>query len=93
MKNQVTTIYKKAERFADLTKKAIITGNIKRAKKYLSIAEQLFKTGSDETKITIINLYVSSIARFLERRYCSISHLFPTSLKEEYTKQLIIAKI
>ena len=38
MKNQVTTIYKQADRFAEITKKAIITGNINRAKKCLAVA-------------------------------------------------------
>jgi len=41
MKNQVTTIYKQAERFAEITKSAIVSGNIVRAKKCLTLAEQL----------------------------------------------------
>lgn len=93
MKNQVNTIYKQAERFAEITKKAIITGNIKRAKKCLAIAEQLFKTGSNETKIVIINVYVLSITGFMEIKHCSISNLFPNTLKEEYIKQINIAKL
>lgn len=93
MKNQVNTIYKQAERFAEITKKAIITGNIKRAKKYLAIAEQLFKTGSNETKIVIINVYVLSITGFMEIKNCTISNLFPNTLKEEYIKQINIAKL
>ena len=41
MKNQANTVYKQAERFAEITKKAIIAGNIARVKKILAFAEKL----------------------------------------------------
>ena len=88
MKNQVNTIYKQAERFAEITKTAIITGNISRAKKCLALAEQLLITGSNETKIAISNVYLFSVSSFMELRHCSISNLFPKSLKTEYIKQI-----
>lgn len=88
MKNQVTTIYKQAERFAEITKTAIITGNISRAKKCLALAERLFATGSNETKIAISNVYLFSVSSFMEMRHCNISNLFPKSLKAEYIKQI-----
>ena len=88
MKNQVTTIYKKAERFAEITKNSIITGNISRAKKCLALAEQLLATGSNETKIAISNVYVFSVSSFMELHHCSISNLFPKFLKAEYIKQI-----
>jgi hypothetical protein len=88
MKNQVSTIYKQAERFAEITKTAIITGNISRAKKCLALAERLFITGSNETKNVITNVYIFSVSSFLELRHCSISNLFPKSLKAEYVKQI-----
>lgn len=88
MKNQVTTIYKQAERFAEITKTAIVSGNIVRAKKCLAIAEQIFITGNYETKNAISNIYVFSVSTFMELRYCSISNLFPQSLKAEYLKQI-----
>lgn len=88
MKNQVTTIYQKAERFAEITKTAIITGNISRAKKCLALAERLLATGSNETKIAISNVYLFSVSSFMEMRHCTISNLFPKSLKSEYIKQI-----
>ena len=88
MKNQVSTIYKQAERFAEITKTAIITGNISRAKKCLALAEQLLITGSNETKIAISNVYLFSVSSFMELRHCNISNLFPKSLKAEYIKQI-----
>jgi hypothetical protein len=88
MKNQVTTIYNQAERFAEVTKAAIISGNIIRAKKCLALAERLFATGSYETKSAISNVYVYSISTFMELCHCSISNFFPKSLKEEYLKQI-----
>ncbi len=38
MKNQVTTIYKQADRFAEITKTAIIKGNIFQSKKMFGIS-------------------------------------------------------
>lgn len=93
MKNQATTIYKQAERFAEITKTAIITGNISRAKKCLALAERLFATGSYETKNAISNVYVFSVSTFMELRNCSISNLFPKSLKEEYLKQITVTSV
>jgi hypothetical protein len=88
MKNQVSTVYKQAERFAEITKRAIITGNIIRAKKCLTLAEKLFETGSQETRNAISNVYVFSVSSFMELKHCSISNLFPKSLKAEYVKQI-----
>ena len=88
MKNQVTSIYKQAERFAEITKKSIISGNIVRAKKCLALAERLFISGSIETKNAISNVYVFSVSSFMEVRHCNISHLFPQTLKAEYIKQV-----
>lgn len=88
MKNQVTTIYKQAERFAEITKSAIISGNIVRAKKCLALAERLFANGSYETKNAIANVYVFSVSTFMELRHCNISNLFPQALKAEYLKQI-----
>ena len=88
MKNQVTTVYKQAERFAEITKTAIVTGNINRAKKCLALAERLFETGSNETRNAISNVYVFSVSSFMEPRHCTISNLFPKSLKAEYIKQI-----
>jgi hypothetical protein len=88
MKNKVTTIYNQAERFAEITKLAIVSGNIVRAKKCLALAERLLITGSSETKNAISNVYVFSVSTFMELRHCSISNLFPQSLKAEYIKQI-----
>ena len=88
MKNQITTIYKQAERFAEITKLAIITGNISRAKKCMALAERLYETGSNETKNAISNVYVFSVSSFMELHHCNISNLFPKSLRAEYIKQI-----
>jgi len=88
MKNQATTIYRQAERFAGITKNAIISGNISRAKKSLALAERLFLTGSSETRNAISNVYVFSVSTFMELRHCSIANLFPKTLRAEYLKQI-----
>ncbi len=88
MKNKVNNIYNQAERLAEITKKFIISGNIVRAKRCLSIADKLFVNGSYETKIAISNVYVYSVSTFMEFRHCSIANLFPQNLKLEYNKQI-----
>ena len=88
MRNQVNTIYHQAERFAEITKTAIISGNIIRAKKCLTLAERLLVSGSTETIAVIANVYVFSVSTFLEWRHYNISNLFPKSLKAEYLKQI-----
>jgi hypothetical protein len=88
MRNKINTIYKQAERFAEVTNKAIISGNITRAKKLLNIAENLLETGSNETKNVISNVYIYSVSSFMELRHCSISNLFPNALRAEYIKQI-----
>lgn len=87
MKNQVTNVFKNAERFAEITKKALIAGNVQRAKKCIRVAEKLFVTGSTETRGIIANVYLYSIASFLKVKHCTISNLFPEALKIEYAKQ------
>ena len=88
MRNKINSIYKQAERFAEITNKAIISGNISRAKKLLAVAENLLETGSNETKNVISNVYVYSVTSFMELRNCSISNLFPKALRAEYIKQI-----
>ena len=88
MKNQVTTIYKQMDRFASVTKKMIINGNITRAKKCFRVAEMLLETGNAEVKNAVSNVFVYSVSCFMELHKCSIHNLFPTSLKAEYLKQV-----
>ena len=88
MKNQTKNIYKQVERFADLTKALIITGNISRAKKCFAVAEKLLENGSNETKNAISNVFLFSVSCFMELHKCNIRDLFPQSLKAEYIKQV-----
>lgn len=88
MRNKINTVYKQAERFAVITNKAIVSGNISRAKKFLNIAENLLVTGCNETKEVISTVYIYSVSTFLEIRHCNISNLFPKTLKAEYVKQI-----
>jgi len=88
MKNQVISIYRQAERFAEITQKLIIAGNIPRVKKCLAIAERLFITGSSETRNVISGIYIHSVSSFMEFRGCRIAGLFPQTLQQEYIKQI-----
>jgi hypothetical protein len=88
MKNQAKTACSKAVQFAEITKNLIRKGNIPRAKKCLSVAEQLLITGNAETKNAISNIYVFSVSTFMEIHNCAIANLFPPMLKKEYTAQI-----
>ena len=88
MKIKVLSIYKQAERFAEVTQKLLISGNISRVKKCLAIAERLMKNGNNETKNVISGIYVHSVSSFMELRHCNISGLFPQTLQAEYVKQI-----
>lgn len=89
MKNNATqNIYKNAQRFAEITKSLIMTGNISRAKRCLQKAENLFNTGNPQIKNVISNVYVFSVSSFMEMHHCSIKSLFPESLINEYYQQI-----
>lgn len=88
MKNHVKTAATKAAQFAEITKNFIKSGHILRAKRCLDMAELLFTTGSNETKNAIGNVYVNSVSTFMEIHNCTVSKLFPPTLKREYIAQI-----
>lgn len=89
MKNKTNTnIYAQMQRFADVTKTLIMTGNILRAKRCLERAEDIFNKGTDEIKNAVTNVYVFSVSSFMEMHHCNIRNLFPESLQLEYRKQI-----
>ena len=81
-------IYQQAQRFADVTQKLIINGNIQRAKHYLSIASDLMEKGNKEVQNAISNVYVFSVSSFMELYHCAIRNFFPKNLQNEYRKQI-----
>ncbi len=87
-RNKPRNPYLQMQRFADITKQLIITGNIKRAKKCLLVAESIFMKGNAEIKNVVSNVYVFSVTSFLELHNCNIRNLLPENLKSEYNKQI-----
>lgn len=85
--NKTSNMYRDCQRFADLTKTFIIQGNIRRARKCLAIAEDIFLKGNREIKNIISNVYVFSVSSFMEMHHCNIKQLFPDTLKAEYKQQ------
>jgi hypothetical protein len=81
------SIYKQAQRFADITKFLVMTGNINRAKKCLKMAEDIYNSGTKEIKNIISNVYIYSVSSYLEIHHCNIKELLPNSLQQEYYKQ------
>lgn len=89
MKNRINqNMYSQMQRFADITKQLIMIGNIGRAKLFMNIAENIFKTGNSEVKNAITNVYIYSVSTFMELHKCNIRNLFPDFLKSEYQKQV-----
>lgn len=76
------------QKFADLTQTMILRGNISRAKKCLSIAENLFINGNKETKTAISNVYLYSVSGILELKHFNTETLLPNALRREYIKQI-----
>jgi flagellin-specific chaperone FliS len=81
-------IYKQAQRFADVTKELIATGNMNRARKCLQKAEDIFISGSEEVQNAISNIYLYSVSCFMETHHCNIKSLLPSNLQNEYYKQV-----
>jgi hypothetical protein len=79
------TIYKQAERFAEITKSAIVSGNIVRAKKMFGTAERLFALRLRNQKRHF--KYVFSVSTLWN---CAIATfpIFSSILKSEYLKQI-----
>lgn len=81
-------VYSRMQRFADITKNLIMLGNIRRAKRCLHIAEQIWMKGSNTEKNAIANVFVFSVSSFMEMHHCNIKKLFPAALQTEYFKQV-----
>ncbi len=89
MKNKSNqSLYTQMERFAEVTKNLIMTGNIQRAKRCLQKAEEIFNKGTAEVKNAVANVYVFSVSTFMEIHHCNIRNMFPKSLQSEYQKQV-----
>ncbi len=81
-------IYKQTQRFADITKSFIISGNIRRAKRCMQVAEDMFHKGNKEMQNAIANVYLFSISGFMKIHHCNIRALVPNELQKEYYKQV-----
>lgn len=86
--NNSQNVYTQMQRFANLTKTMIIQGNITRAKKCFEVAEKLLTEGSNEVRNAVINVFVYSVASFMEVHRCNIKNLFSGKIAGEYQKQL-----
>ncbi|MBK9222807.1 MAG: hypothetical protein IPO16_11915 [Saprospiraceae bacterium] len=84
----IPNIYKQVQRLADVTNWLIQKGNIKKARRYLQITEDIFNKGTSEVKNAISNIYVFSVSSFMEIQHCMFTNLFPESLHSEYQKQI-----
>ncbi len=79
------------QRFADLTKKCILEGNIKRAEGCFKTADKLLVTGNMIIKNAVENVYVYSLSHLLDRRdehYEEVMDVLPLSLKRVYEHQV-----
>ena len=86
--NKKPSIYKQAQRLADITKELIANGKIKRAQYILQKVETMFKNGTSEIKNAISNVYLFSVSNFMETHHCNIKGLLPINLQQAYYKQV-----
>lgn len=93
-KNKQTSIYKRMQKFADLTNVLIAERNIGRVKKAFSIAEEFLRTGNNELKNAVLNVYLYSISSNLElqdEEGRKIINYLPGLLKQGYNNQILAA--
>lgn len=79
------------QRFAEVTKKSILQGNIKRAEKCLRIANVLFVNGNFIIKNAVANVYVYSLSQLLDTRSEPANKamaILPFALRKEYELQV-----
>lgn len=91
-KEKQEDIYKRMQRFADLTKIMIYNNQADRVKKCFVIAEKLLQTGNNELKNAVLNVYLFSISSYLELQGedgRQILNYFPELLRQEYNHQII----
>ncbi len=86
------SIYKRMQKFADLTNIMIADRNIERIKRAFAIAEDFLRTGNNELKNAVLNVYLYSISSTLEFQGEEGRQLldhFPTLLRQAYHRQTI----
>lgn len=81
-------IHAQAQKYADLTKELIISGNIRRVKRCFQLAEKLLSVGTAEMKNAVTNVYLFSISSFMETHHCNIKGMLTEKLHQEYKKQV-----
>ena len=88
MKKELTpTAYQQLHRFAELTNRLILQGNIARAQRCLNTAEQLFLSGNKLLQDNISTIYVFSVSTFMELHQLNVKSFFPPKLKQAYQQQ------
>jgi hypothetical protein len=89
MKNKSKqTVYSQMQRFADVTKIALVEGNLERARHCMIIAEEIFKSGNEDVKNIVSNVYVFSVSVFMEINHYKIESLFTPALNAAYVDQI-----
>ncbi|HRI33202.1 MAG TPA: hypothetical protein PLD02_05580 [Saprospiraceae bacterium] len=89
----IPNVYKQAQRFANLTKELIVSGNNRITKNCLHKAEYLFVIGTNEMKNAIVNVYVFSVTNFMELHHTNIPHFLQKTLNSEYQKLIYSSRI
>jgi len=85
-------VYKMISRFADYTREAIKTGNLPLIRECFKTSDFLFKEGNREIKNAIENVFVFSLAVFLDAPGAlsrQVKDLLPASLREDYKHQFM----
>lgn len=87
MKNRIKKgIYERMQHFSDLTLKLVLDGRMQRTAKCLAAAENLFVTGTVQTRNAITVVYIYHLAAVLESHYYDVKSLLPESLRKEYLR-------
>lgn len=81
-------IYNQAQRFAEITKQLIISGNIQKAKRFIMLAEDIFNKGTADIKNAVSNVYIYSVTSFMELHHCNVKDFLPSTFQKVYYKEV-----
>jgi hypothetical protein len=76
------------QRLTDLTRESLMVSDHKKAKQYIDITENMYKTGDKRTKHQIATIFIFSVSSFLEIRGLNVREIFPEALCAEYYNQV-----
>lgn len=88
MKNKMKNEYELVKKATYLTNQCLLSNNIKRAKKIISLVDIAFRFGNNQIKNLISTVFIHSVSTHLEILNTPAKSLLPKSLLQDYHQQI-----